>query len=188
MWMNPENYKYINEAREILMLLREIIVKKEGNLMYDKFPNDVRFRHRPNRTDINWEAIILYLKPNPIPNLNIVDARFEHIYSILKNNPSFVEAVINYVGPNSISPLHSDKGAYAFDSWAIEPTYQLVGGIYSPSGDMGLEMGGIPKKWESGEFIAFDGETLHHGWNRTDEWRISLYLDVKQTDFYRPVL
>lgn len=183
MWMNPDNYKYIDDARKILNLLQDILVKDDHNLTFEIFPESMRLRYRPNRTDMDWVGVLLFLRGKSNVNLDHIDPRFSVIMNILENNHSFIEAAINFVGPNSITPLHSDKGAYVYDSWAIEPSYQLVGGIYSPKGDIGLEMNGVAKSWSAGEFVAFDGSTEHHGWNRTNEFRISLYLDVRQGDF-----
>jgi aspartate beta-hydroxylase len=51
-------------------------------------------------------------------------------------------------------------------------------GIQIPSGDCGMKVEGLIKHWAEGKCVVFDDFLEHEVWNRTDEERIVLLLDL----------
>jgi beta-hydroxylase len=53
-------------------------------------------------------------------------------------------------------------------------------GVKVPEGDCYLKVGEIIKKWEEGHCFIFDDTIEHEAWNKTNEERIVLLLDLNK--------
>ena len=51
-------------------------------------------------------------------------------------------------------------------------------GIKIPNGDCKLKVNGIEREWKLGEFLIFDDAFEHEAWNKTDNNRIVLLIDL----------
>jgi ornithine lipid ester-linked acyl 2-hydroxylase len=51
-------------------------------------------------------------------------------------------------------------------------------GIQIPEGDCGIRVGGEIKKWENGKAFIFDDTITHDAWNRTDDLRTIMLIDI----------
>ncbi|WP_432328218.1 aspartyl/asparaginyl beta-hydroxylase domain-containing protein [Mucilaginibacter sp. P25] len=51
-------------------------------------------------------------------------------------------------------------------------------GIKIPPGDCQIKVGGTSKKWTEGKALLFDDTFLHEAWNKTDETRIVMLIDL----------
>ena len=49
-----------------------------------------------------------------------------------------------------------------------------------PEGDCCLKVGGKVRKWKEGESFIFDDTIEHEAWNRTNEDRIVLLMDLNK--------
>jgi ornithine lipid ester-linked acyl 2-hydroxylase len=56
-------------------------------------------------------------------------------------------------------------------------------GIKIPFGDCALKVGQTTQQWEEGKAFVFDDTILHQAWNRTDETRIIMLLDIDKKLF-----
>lgn len=182
MWLNHTDYKDLDKLYPLIKQLQDIIVKPNGLLLHDKFNNVVRPAHHDPK--VKWYSIVLY-QMNKDFDFAYVDSRFDEVIQSIKQIPSIIQAVINYIGPNSITPLHKDSKSCddVEGSQKHVPTYQLMLGIYTPKGDIGLKFIDDARSWGDGDILAFDGETPHCGWNNTNDYRIALYLDVTKESF-----
>lgn len=54
--------------------------------------------------------------------------------------------------------------------------------IVLPEGDLGIKVGGIVKKWKFGDCILFDDSFEHEAWNKTQNTRIVLIVDIWHND------
>ena len=59
-------------------------------------------------------------------------------------------------------------------------------GIDVPAGDCGIRVGGETRKWVEGKCIVFDDSFEHEAWNRANEDRIVLIVDVWHPDLTPP--
>lgn len=182
MWLDEQKYKDLDKLSNIVAYLRDIIVQENGLLMHQSFKNVLN--PKPDDPNVKWNSVILYQTHKHF-ELSYVDERFATVQSMIKETSSIVQAVINYIGPESITPLHRDSQecGEVEGSQQRVPTYQLMAGIYTPIGDIGLKFNDVARSWKDNEVLAFDGETPHCGWNNTKEYRIALYLDVTKESF-----
>lgn len=182
MWLDQNNYKDLDKLYPLIKQLQEIIVGSDGLLLHDRFNDVVKPGHINPK--VKWYSIVLY-QLNKEFDFNYVDVRISKVQESIKRIPSIVQAVINYIAPNSVTPLHKDSQSCdeVEGSYHHGPTYQMMLGIYTPNGDIGLKFGDDARSWKDGDVLAFDGENPHWGWNNTNEYRISLYLDVTKDSF-----
>lgn len=52
-----------------------------------------------------------------------------------------------------------------------------------PDGDLGIEVNGETRHWEEGRLISFDDSLVHKAWNRTNELRVVMMVDVPSENF-----
>lgn len=53
-------------------------------------------------------------------------------------------------------------------------------GLVIPSGDLRLQVAGVPRGWTPGELMIFDDRSFHEAWNRTDSRRFVLIVDLEK--------
>jgi hypothetical protein len=187
MWLDPKNFKDYDVLVKATMLAQDIF--KE----LDVYSIDTSLVEHIGEeiTEVNWFGIIVYQK-EPIKSFvaDKIDPRFKIIYDLFDNTDSIYQAVINVVGPNSVTPLHNDSRDYESNPIRIGYTrgritpYQMMTGIQTPEGDIGMEfVSGYTMRWKDGDIMAFDGSEDHHGWNRTSSPRITMFLDVDKNAF-----
>lgn len=199
-WKDPKKYRDYDRLQPLVDLAKSIVVGT------DEYPIDIEkindqykgFYLRKNRehNPIKWNAITVYQR---LPDFDFIADKIDTRYKILKDGFAEIEtvtqAVINYIGPQSVTPLHSDSKTYkgsaneyvggVMANGVVAPTYQIMIGLWIPpfeNDEIGLEFPGYGyKTWRTNEALAFDGAFEHQGWNRTNHPRVSLFIDVLQT-------
>ena len=179
-WKDPTKYKDYDKLWPLVSMAKKIVVDDDGypiniEKINDQYKGFYLRKDRPENP-IKWNAITVY---------TLLKNEFEKIETV-------TQAVINYIGPQSITPLHSDSKTYkgsgqdyvggVMANGVVAPTYQIMIGLWIPPFDndeIGLEFPGHGfKTWKTDEALAFDGAYDHQGWNRTDFTRVSLFIDV----------
>lgn len=187
MWLDPKNFKdyaVLEEATKIAQdIFKDLDLVAIRNQYVEPIGDDI--------PGVDWFGIIIYQR-EPIKELvsDKIDQRFKLIHDMFAATDSIFQAVINVVGPNSITPLHNDSRDYdgnpiklGYTRGRITP-YQMMTGVYMPPGDSGMQFAsGYILRWTDGDIMAFDGSEDHHGWNNTSESRITLFLDVDKDAF-----
>jgi len=79
------------------------------------------------------------------------------------------EILVSALGPGKAIPPHVDDNNYKF-------TLQL--GLSIPDGDCAIRVGGETRKWEEGRCIIFSDSFVHEVWNRTNQPRVVLLMDL----------
>lgn len=108
---------------------------------------------------------------------------FKNIENILSNCKHVNQCFINFIEPNSYVIKHTDKHLIAADNVLF---YPCVIGIKIPSQDPKLcafDIGGQIKTLKDNEIYIFDGSAEHFGWNNTNDWRITMIIDVDIKSF-----
>jgi len=54
-------------------------------------------------------------------------------------------------------------------------------GLFIPDGDCGICVAGETRHWAPGELLLFDDTQEHHAYNRTDQGRLVLLLDLERS-------
>lgn len=103
---------------------------------------------------------------------------------VLKEIPGVLNVCVNFIQPNTRIPDHTD------DYWDLSEevvgkvrAYGTMIGISMPSTNpdvVGFHVEGEVKSWDTGEIVSFDGLKKHGGWNNSDEWRVTMILDIKE--------
>jgi hypothetical protein len=200
MWLDYKDFEDYEKLYDLIKLGQEIVINPDGTPFDIKqIPKEFKQFIAEDSNEIDWESLTIYQK---IPSIDIIahkiDSRYELLRQKLSEIPSITQAVINWIGPNSVTPYHCDNQVYNTDiatntgvqaSNVLGDTYQIMLGLYIPQFDnmeIGLMFKHSPedqRTWRSGEIIAFDGSYEHSGWNKTNEVRISLFIDVVQNSW-----
>jgi len=103
---------------------------------------------------------------------------------VIKRIPGVLNVCVNFIEPKSIIPEHSD------DYWDMSTEvigevrgYGTMIGISMPSADpkvVGFQVDGEIKGWDTGDLVSFDGYKKHSGWNHSDQWRVTMILDIRE--------
>ena len=118
---------------------------------------------------------------------------FDDIIDIIKKIPHCFQCFINFIEPNTIVDKHTDTNLVSMigdDVQELEnfgnKLYQCVFAISIPSKKPELcafNIGGIIHPTKDGEITIFDGSVEHYGWNFTDDWRITMVIDLDRKAF-----
>jgi hypothetical protein len=103
---------------------------------------------------------------------------FDSIVHILKSMKYCNQCFINFIEPNSYVIKHTDKHLMSADKVLF---YPCVIGINIPSQDEKLcafDIGGKIKTLSNGEIYVMNGSYDHCGWNYTNDWRITMIIDM----------
>ncbi len=122
----------------------------------------------------DWRSVILY----EAGELKVAEA--EVLINILKDNfdmadcaPMSPEVMISILEPGThITPHYGTSN--------IKHTLHIP--ILLPEGDLGIVVGGEKKKWQESECLLFDDSFLHEAWNKSEQTRIVLILDLWHHD------
>lgn len=131
-----------------------------------------------------WFVLHVYDKNNEDPIPDFVHQKFAPVVDILKNMAGVNRALFNFLGPQSIIHEHVDSDE--LPPYAETDIYNVVLGIFRADtelNDIALEVEGVVLPTVVGEPVIFDGQVPHRGWNRSNEWRMTLFMFVDKDAF-----
>jgi hypothetical protein len=144
-WKDPTKYKDYDKLWPLVSMAKKIVVDNDGYPINIEKINDQYkgFYLRKDRSEnpIKWNAITVYQR---LPDFQFIADKIDQRYTLLKNEFEKIEtvtqAVINYIGPQSITPLHSDSKTYkgsgqdyvggVMANGVVAPTYQIMIGLW----------------------------------------------------------
>lgn len=104
--------------------------------------------------------------------------------SIAKSLPGVVNFSLNCIEPGGGVPTHSD---YTYDMRkdlsGIDRVYVILIAVDIPDvsfEECGFHIGDDKVHMKTGDILAFDGSVPHGGWNKTDKWRYTINIDIKE--------
>ena len=62
----------------------------------------------------------------------------------------------------------------------VDSVLRMHLGVIVPEGDLRLRVGQDVRSWEEGKCFIFDDTVEHEVWNRTDQKRVALLIDLKK--------
>ena len=122
----------------------------------------------------SWKKLVFRIWG--IDNKYICD-KFPLIASYVKNHPEITSCFITKLAPHSIITGHSGIS---------NAQYRIHLGLQIPVTDAelcGIEVGNQKKPWQNGKAFAFLDGHYHHVWNKTDQDRYLLIVDVCRPEF-----
>ncbi|WP_432947658.1 aspartyl/asparaginyl beta-hydroxylase domain-containing protein [Kribbella sp. CA-253562] len=136
----------------------------------DALPNfqDISAKQSRLSNDDNWKTFFFAgygLK---------VDAnrrRCPRTAALIDEVPGLKTAFFSILGPGKHLPPHHGpyKGVVR---------YHLALKIPAPESACGITVGGVTAHWREGKSLVFDDTYLHEAWNKTEEDRVVLFVDV----------
>lgn len=152
------------------------------------WPSDQKSKEQNNMCAFlegQWTIFPLYFPKLPLIRVKIpglmhleleqlieeVPQRFPKTFSLLKELPHLKFAALSKLHAHSELKPHRHVNPL---SWIAH-----MGLLIPKSGDCGLKVGTKVHHWKkTGDLVLFDDTFLHSAWNRSDEERIVLYLDL----------
>lgn len=117
-----------------------------------------------------------------ILNGNYINSRLKYFPTLLQlfnENKGIITALFSIIKPGTWIIPHKGYEKYS------EKILRFHLGLKVPSGDIGIKVNDIQKKWKEGHSIIFDDSLIHEAWNYSEEDRIVLIFDFikdKETD------
>jgi hypothetical protein len=203
MWLDPKKYKDYDKLEAISQLAKSIVINSQGVPDdIDNMPDNLKgfiAKDNSHPEKVNWSAITVYQRLDTFEFVaDKIDPRYVSLRNEIEKIPSITQAVINYIGAESITPWHQDSKVYestldtqncsgVMANNVVAPTYQIMIGLWIPffeNDEIALTFrNGDTKIWKTDDIVAFDGSFEHMGWNRTKQVRVSLFIDVLQESF-----
>ena len=174
MWLEPKNYVDYEKLPSILKDIQEIF--KNTSL------DDLR---KLGQVWPKGNAFSIFL-------INTSDYKdspeeFREVVEKLSQLSGLHQTFINIIGPHESLPFHKDNEILGDIQGALH-CYQIVLAIQIPSTDpeiCGFKVGDEMRTYSSGAIVAFDGQVLHGGWNNSEDYRITVCIDIdKSLDFW----
>jgi len=119
------------------------------------------------RDDIPWRVFGIKAFNNWIePNASLVPVTSQ----LIKEIPKVAVAMFSILDPGKKIPPHFGffKGVFRYHLGLIIPS----------KGECYIINGGQRYEWKEGEGVLFDDTYVHEVWNKTDERRVVLFLDI----------
>jgi aspartate beta-hydroxylase len=171
---------YFPAAKDFVAQWREI--RKEALAVRETLASVPRFHDlMPEQADISandgldWRMFIMRAYGVDIPQNR---ARCPTVSALLDETPGAMSCVLSFLAPGKHIPKHRGpfRGILRFHLMLTMPR--------TANGDVAavLEIDGQPYRLGDGECLLWDDTYPHEVWNRSDEVRIALLLDVWRRD------
>lgn len=181
--LKKEAYVDHNKFNELANACRMCLDNNVNNWIEFKH-NSLDLRDYEEEVVDEWHVLHIYDENNEDPIPDFVHDKFAPVIDILKNMNGVYRALFNLLGPNAIIHEHVDSDE--LPPYADTDIYNVVLGVFRADcklEDIALEVEGIVLPTVVGEPVIFDGQVPHHGWNRSDEWRMTLFMFVDKEAF-----
>jgi aspartyl/asparaginyl beta-hydroxylase (cupin superfamily) len=183
-WIDSNRYKHYNQLIEIY---------QAAVIDYNEWKTKFTPETRASKFSDRYEDVV---EKNKLANLGwwgcpLIDS-FEllDIYSqdwpntieLITQLPGAINAAINFIQPGHTVIEHTD------DYFDVDNT-QTIGtiiGISMPSDDIdicGFQVADERTSWATGDIVSFNGYKKHSGWNYSNNWRVTMVLDIRR-DFW----
>jgi aspartate beta-hydroxylase len=157
-------------------------IRREALAVAETLPRVPRFQDlMPEQTDIagadgrDWRMFIMQAYGVPVAD-NL--ARAPTVAALLERTPEAVSAVFSFLAPGKHIPAH--RGPFR----AILRYHLMLSMPEDENGRPACEMAidGVPYRLADGDSLLWDDTYRHEVWNRSDQVRIALLLDVWRRD------
>lgn len=149
------------------------------SLEFEKHSNAIHKEVENIFNNVAVDAIPLGIDQNPkthsvlIAEQGKVESRAKQLFPTLSrvvgNVPSLANSELSILAPGAEIPLHKA---------AFRCFLRMHLGIIIPKGDVCLELEGEKLYWEEGKVMMFDDFYPHKAWNRTEQTRVILMVDL----------
>jgi hypothetical protein len=215
MWIDYKKYKHHQLLDELSVALQEDY--KEWSQVYkpdrdgicvwryeyadptkvqlEKDPDNLLYEVPSNQQELDyrdaWWAIGLFFTRQFLAS-NKFPGYWLRAKTVLEKMPGLHQAVINFIVPNGIIPMHPDGGSWERICLDLERQvygYTAVVCIDYPSEkveEVGFRFAGEKhgRGFKTGDVFAFEGRFHEHEvWNYTDKWRVTCVIDIDESEW-----
>ena len=172
-----------NKNYHLLEQLRDTVIDEYHNTWKHKYTPEkdgIKFSDRyGDGHDLGWWGCPLVDATKPTQ----YSEKWPRTLEAIKKIPGVLNVCVNFIQPGHIIPEHTDD-YYDMNENVVGKVrgYGTMIGINMPSNDpevVGFQVAGVKKGWSKGEMAAFDGYQKHGGWNYSDDWRVTMIIDIK---------
>jgi ornithine lipid ester-linked acyl 2-hydroxylase len=158
----PKTFEIINILEENFSKIKEEFLSVVSEQLHTKW-------HETYLYTEGWNVFGLRFQGNDIQEAHQLCPFISSI--ILKNHELIDTAGFSILKPNTVIFPHE---GYTDD------VLRCHLGITVPKGDCCLRVGETIIKWQEGEAFIFDDMVEHEAWNKTDETRVVMLIDLKK--------
>ena len=129
---------------------------------------------------IHWPETFLYNEGWNVFGLRYQGKDFADAHSMCPGLSGFIhqyDSIISSAGFSILNPGTVIKPHVGYTDMVLRCHL----GIKIPAGDCALKVDGIERQWKEGGLLIFDDTLLHEAWNKTNDTRIILLLDIFKT-------
>jgi len=186
-WFDYKNFRHY----DLLENLRDVVIEEYSSWKesHDHIKEGIDIHDRYNITEEDPEHLRnLVWYGFPLITGRIVAEEYRNSWPktliAIEKIPGVINVAINFIGPQNIIPDHKDDYFDMSPEIAGEKKgWGTMIGISMPSPDVevvGFHIEGEKKGWDTGDIVSFDGYKTHGGWNKSDEWRVTMIIDTEQ--------
>ncbi|RAJ74060.1 beta-hydroxylase [Chitinophaga dinghuensis] len=163
-----EFYDVKHEIFDYVLENTEVFYQESEEIYRNNFFLDWYNKHIFNQ---GWQVLGLRYEGNNFLN-EVVKKHCAGLYSLLTRYDEYIYSVAySSLKPGTIIYPHFDR---------MRPHNVLRShlGLHIPDGECGIKINNIERGWKKGELMIFDDSYTHEAWNKTDETRIVLLIDL----------
>jgi aspartate beta-hydroxylase len=167
-WFDPDRFPICSELENNLATINAEIETLPGGAYYP----DSETESTPRSGD--WTILPIYV----MGHKDSTNAQLLPTATAIAEN---FGAMTTLTGAVFVSRLHPGTSVAAHRG----PTNTRLRchlGIRIPAGDTGIEVDGETRRWQQGRCLVFNDHPVHKVWNRTDEDRVVLIVDIWHPD------
>jgi hypothetical protein len=155
---------------------------EDADDLHEKTGLSVQERYGTTAKDIYWFGF-------PLFDVNSENTEYTQYWpkttEFLKEIPGLINVCVNFVGPNSRIPDHADIDILP-EKIGNRTAIGTIIGISMPSSDpsiVGFHVNNEIKGWNTGDIVSINGYEIHGGWNKSNDWRVSLLIDTDKVNW-----
>lgn len=167
-FLNPQQFDWVKELESDWLKIRQELDRIL--LIVDELPNfqDISPEQQDITQDNRWKSFFLYGYGFKIDK-NC--QRCPETTKLIEKIPGMKTAFFSILLPHKEIPEHQGyyKGIIRYHLGLVIPK------LYK---QCGIQIGNEVAHWEEGKSLLFDDTFTHQAWNKTDEMRVVLFIDV----------
>ena len=164
--MNPE--LFIDVLQKNYPSIKSEFNSVASGEIYVKWPEEFLY-------NTGWNVFGLRFQGRDLPDAHLI---CPYISSLLKKYASLIDTLgFSVLAPGTIIYPHEGY---------TNKVLRCHMGISVPQGDCCLRVGDKIMKWQNGVAFVFDDTIEHEAWNKTDETRIVMLMDLHKDVLYDP--
>ncbi len=129
----------------------------------------------------DWHESGIYNQGWSVFGFKFQDTQLAQAYNLCPITGGILNKYDNLISTAGFSTLKPETIIYPHKGYT-DTVLRLHLGVIVPEGDIAIRVGNDIRKWENGKCFVFDDTVEHEVWNRTQETRVALLIDIKKAE------